>query len=296
MIQHTIHKVYRSQEGKHTFSLLIPSWNNLPYLKLCIESIRKHSHFKHQIIVLVNEGKDGTREWVEQQTDIDYVYAEKNLGICYGLNSCRSLVTTNYLVYINDDMYLLPDWDLAFKNEIQAIGHNYFMLSSTMIEPYETDNSCVIVQNYGDCLENFREKELIDEFESLKKNDWSGSTWPPLIVSLDMWDLVGGMSPEFSPGMYSDPDLSMKFWNAGVRYFKGVSKSRVYHFGSKSTGRVRKNKGRKRFIQKYGISARGFLHYYLKRGENFGGLLGEAQLPLTEQLLNKIKLLKYIFQ
>jgi len=296
MIHQTIKKVCRTNKEEQVFSLLIPSWNNLPYLKLCINSIMKHSRFQHQIIVLVNEGKDGTREWVEQQKDIDYVYAEENIGICYGLNACRSLIKTNYVVYINDDMYMLPGWDLAFKDEIQSIGHNNFMLSGTMIEPYDTGNSCVIIRNYGDRLENFREKALITEFESLKKTDWSGSTWPPLVVSLDMWDLVGGMSTEFSPGMYSDPDLSMKFWNAGVRYFKGVSKSRAYHFGSKSTGRVRKNEGRKRFIQKYGISPRSFLRYYLKRGENFGGFLGEAQLPLTEQLLNKIKLIKYIFQ
>ncbi len=54
--------------------------------------------------------------------------------------------------------------------------------------------------------------------------------------------------------------------------------------------------GRKRFIQRYGISAQSFLHHYLKQDKNFRGHLGEAQLPLAEQLLNKIKLLKYIFQ
>jgi glycosyltransferase involved in cell wall biosynthesis len=36
------------------FSILIPSWNNLAYLKICVESIRKNSMFAHQIIVHVN--------------------------------------------------------------------------------------------------------------------------------------------------------------------------------------------------------------------------------------------------
>jgi len=295
MIHQSIQKIYRAKKEELLFSLLIPSWNNLPYLKLCIDSIRKHSHFKHQIIVLINEGKDGSREWIEQQTDIDCIIAEENLGICYGLNVCRSLIETDYVVYINDDMYVLPDWDLALWDEVQSIGHGNFMLSSTMIEPFETGNPCVIVKNFGDSLENFQEKELLNEFRKLKKNDWSGSTWPPMIVPLNLWDMVGAMSPEFSPGMYSDPDLSMKLWNAGVRYFKGVSKSRVYHFGSKSTWRVRKNKGRQRFIQKYGMSARSFLKYYLKRGEDFTGPLPEVKLPLTEKLKNKIKLLEQLF-
>ena len=42
-------------------SILIPTWNNLPYLKLAVDSIRRHSACSHQIIVHVNDGSDGTR-------------------------------------------------------------------------------------------------------------------------------------------------------------------------------------------------------------------------------------------
>ena len=45
------------------------------------------------------------------------------------------------------------------------------------------------------------------------------------------------------PGTGSDPDLNMKLWNEGVRIFKGVGKSKVYHFGSIVTRKkFRKNK------------------------------------------------------
>ena len=81
----------------------------------------------------------------------------------------------------------------------------------------------------------------IQSYQTLVMNDWYGASWPPNVVSKKYWDLVGGYSEEFSPGMYSDPDFSMKMWNAGVRVFKGVGKSRVYHFMSKSTGKVVKN-------------------------------------------------------
>ena len=44
------------------FSILIPSWNNLDYLRLCVDSIRKNSAHAHQVIVHVNDGSDGTRD------------------------------------------------------------------------------------------------------------------------------------------------------------------------------------------------------------------------------------------
>ena len=48
------------------FSILIPTYNNLEYLKVCINSIRKNSKFSHQIIVHINEGTDGTLEYVKE--------------------------------------------------------------------------------------------------------------------------------------------------------------------------------------------------------------------------------------
>ena len=47
------------------FSILIPSYNNLNYLKLCIKSIVNNSKFNHQIIIHVNEGTDGTLDFLK---------------------------------------------------------------------------------------------------------------------------------------------------------------------------------------------------------------------------------------
>lgn len=288
----TIQKFDRTGNTSFSFSILIPSWNNRPYLQNCIESIRAHSSQQHQIIVLVNEGKDDTLAWLEQQGNIDYVHAAKNIGICFGLNICRSLIKGNYVVYANDDMYLLPDWDKHLLEEIDRIGHKQFMLSCTMIEPTETGNSCVVVKDFGNSLENFKKQELLNSYKSLTRSDWNGSTWPPNVMHIDLWDLVGGMSIEFSPGMYSDPDLSKKLWESGVRLFKGKGNSLVYHFGSKSTGRVKKNKGRTTFLSKWGISSGDFMKNFLRIGTTIDQPLQAPVSSGIHKVVQKIKRIK----
>ncbi len=282
----------RSASEKCTFSILLPTWNNLPYLQLCIRSIQTHSERSHQIIVIINEGTDGTLEWVQSQEDLDYIYSDKNLGICTGLNEAVALAQTDYLLYINDDMFVLPQWDKELYDTIQKIGHNKFMLSATMIEPVETGNPCVCVQDYGHSIETFQEERLLQEFSKIEKKDWNGSTWPPNVMHKSIWNLVGGMSEEFSPGMYSDPDLSMKFWQAGIRYFRGLGSSKVYHFGSRSTKRLKKNVGRNIFLKKWKITSSTFTKYYLHRGTSFSGPLKEVQLPLIVRLKNYLKYLQ----
>ena len=117
--------------GEPLFSILIPTWNNLPLLQLCVASIRKNSAFPHQIIVHVNEGNDGTLEWVKEH-QIDYTHSTENIGVCYALNAAAALATTDYIAYMNDDMYVCPDWDDYLYEEIKACQSEYFFFSSTL--------------------------------------------------------------------------------------------------------------------------------------------------------------------
>lgn len=271
------------------FSILIPSWNNLAYLKNCINAIEKNATFEHQIIVLLNEANDGSLEWVKAKEKIDYIHFEKNVGICTALNEGAKKVQNEFLIYLNDDMYVLPKWDFYLAEVIKHISHKNFMLSATMIEPRETGNKCVIVKNFGSAIEEFNEDALLKAYSALQKKDWNGSSWPPNIMALRIWNKIGGMSEAFSPGMYSDPDLSMKCWQYGIRHFQGVGKSLVYHFGSKSTNKIRANRGRKIFSTKWKISAHDFYKYYLKMGSDFCG-------PLPDYHLSFFLKLKYFFR
>jgi glycosyltransferase involved in cell wall biosynthesis len=256
------------------FSIIIPTWNNIEFLKLCVKSIQKNSHFKHQIILHINDGSDGSLIWAKE-SGIEYTHSLENVGICLAVNQAAILATHDYIVYMNDDMYVCPDWDKILFEEIQALDTDNFMLSSTMIEPAKTSNKCVIVSDYGSTIETFREEALLKEFAGLEKTDWNGSTWPPTIVSKKYWFLTGGYSIELSPGMSSDDDFSMKMWKTGCRIFKGVGKSRVYHFQTKSTSRIRKNNGRRQFLFKWGINQSTFHKYFIQRGTAYAGPLKE---------------------
>ena len=294
MIQYSKH-LFSENSNNRKFSIVIPSWNNLPYLKTCIESIQKNSTFPHQIIVHVNDGNDGTIEYLENQK-IDYTHSLQNIGICYALNAARCLVKTDYLLYMNDDMYVCPNWDKALDDEIKKIPHQLFFLSSTLIEPYESGNACVIAPfDFGRNLEDFKEKELLETYHLFPKVDWQGATWPPNILHIDTWDLIGGYSVEFSPGMYSDPDFSMKLWHAGVRLFKGVAASRVYHFGSKSTLRIKKNNGRKTFIKKWLMSPSTFNNFYLLRGKIYVGEVSNPEETFSFKMKRLTDWFKVIF-
>lgn len=252
------------------FSIIIPTWNNLDFVRLCVASIRKHSAYAHQVILHVNDGSDGTLEWAEAE-GLDHTHTPDNAGICTAVNLAAGLAKHDYIVYMNDDMYVCPEWDTYIVNAIKEAGTDCFMFSSTMIEPVGHNNPCVINQDFGKTIETFDEQGLIAAYDKIEKADWSGATWPPTIVHRKYWLITGGYSIELSPGVSSDDDFAMKMWFAGCRIFRGIGKSRVYHFQSKSTLRIKKNDGRKQFLMKWGINQSTFNKYFTRRGTPYIG-------------------------
>jgi GT2 family glycosyltransferase len=256
------------------FSIIIPTWNNLPFLQLCLESIRKNSAHPHQIIVHVNEGTDGTLAWIRKH-DIEHTHSPRNVGICYAMNEAAALSKYPYLYYLNDDMYCCPGWDTGLIRLIQRLSGQPFMLSSRCIEPPGGLSPCALPGNYGGNVNEFQEDALLRDFKVFRSADFYAGGAVPTLVAREWWDKVGGYSVEFSPGMNSDNDFAIKMWHAGCRIFVGSGDSIVYHFRSRSTTRARMNRGSRQFLDKWRISSRVFRHYYLRQG----GAVTQLVLP-----------------
>lgn len=262
------------------FSIVIPTWNNLPYLRLAVDSIRRHSAYAHEVLVHVNDGSDGSLQWVREH-GLHYTHTPHNIGICLAVNEAASHAAGRYIVYLNDDMVVCPGWDERLLRRIEVLPTDLFMVSGTMVEPRESGNACVVVRDFGDSVETFREADLLQALPGLARSDWAGATWPPTVVHRDWWFRVGGYSSEFSPGMSSDNDFAMKLWHAGCRHFIGVGDALVYHFQCKSTGKIVKNDGRRQFLAKWGLGQRTFDRHFLRRGAALPG--GDGAVPEVQE-------------
>ena len=265
------------------FSIIIPTFNNLPYLKICISSIKKNSKFEHEIIAHINDGEDGTEEYLINEK-VKYTITKYNAGICEGVNMAAKEATTAYILYAHDDFYFCPDWDEALLSEVKKITHNNFYLSGIMM------NNGPLKLDCGNKLENFNEKKLLENYKSINHYDFQGSTWAPHLIHKETWNAVGGFSEEFFPGTGSDPDLNMKLWNNGVRIFKGINDFKVYHFGSIVTRKYKNHptirtesgsKGSKIFLVKWGISIKFFKKFFLKSESKFDGPLDNPKKSLN---------------
>ena len=274
------------------FSIIIPTYNNLLYLQLCLKSLKKNSYRKHEIIIHVNDGSDGTLDFVKKKK-IKHTYSKINIGLCSGVNKAAKISKHEHILYAHDDMYFCPKWDKYLIDEIKKIKHNRFYVSGTMIE----SSGGHISYNCGKTIEKFNENKLLKNYDKLKFYDHQGTHFAPHLIERQMWEKIGGFSEEFNPGYSSDPDLNMKLWMEGVRIFKGLNKFRVYHFSSITTRKKNnliRNKGNFTFLLKWGFTINFFKKHYLKSKTKYTGPLNEPRkniLYFYDLFVCKIKLI-----
>ena len=141
---------------------LIKLINNLNYLKLCLISIKKNSLYDHEIIIHINEGSDGTIDFIKSN-EVIHTSSYQNIGLCSGVNLAAKKATNDYILYSHDDMYFCPGWDECLKQEILKINNNFFYLSATMIER----NSGHLQLDCGENYKDFDEKKLLNNLKNI---------------------------------------------------------------------------------------------------------------------------------
>ena len=110
------------------FSIIIPTLNNLEYLKICIKSINKNSMYKHEIIPHVNIGNDGTTEYLEKN-NIKFTHTTYNSGICKGMNLASKLINNDYIWF-----------------HLNSFPSSYVIMYSTLTDLHDSSlNNCLNV-------------------------------------------------------------------------------------------------------------------------------------------------------
>jgi len=259
------------------FSIIIPTFNNLTYLKFFLNSLKKNSLFNHEIILHINDGSDGTLDYA-LANNIKHTISKDNIGLCSSMNKAYSLCSFNYILYAHDDMFFCKDWDKFLIDEINKHNDNLFYLTGTNV----STRHGLINYDCGSSVENFDENKFSNFCASDTTENLQGSHWAPHLIHRELWNKIGGFSEDFNPGDGSDPDFCMKLWLANVRVFKSISKFKVYHFNSITTrnSKITLNNGTKQFLIKYGFSPRFFRKYYLRGSISIIPYLGKLTNPI----------------
>jgi glycosyltransferase involved in cell wall biosynthesis len=203
----------------------IPSKNNLRYLKLAIESIKKNSHYENEIFVYVDKDEDGAHQWLSDN-QIRHIVNESSecKGIGFAYDTLFKFAKNDLVVAFHADMVLGKSADI---NLIKHHNRGSVVCSTRIEPPLHPPGPEKIVQDFGMWPEDFKWKEFdqfVERQSILNKDKTTRSSFAPWLI--DRRDHLGH-DPAFL-SVFEDADLFRRFVLAGYQMVQSWD-SLVYH-------------------------------------------------------------------
>ena len=235
----------------------ISTYNNLPYLKLAVKSIRENSYYKDAPFIIHAENCiDGTDEWLKENSkkyNLEY-YIDKNdipLGIGGGMNFCADKVKTKFINFLHSDFYVSKNWDLKLLETHKKYENKVWVFSQRIQPNIFKENTragtlIVPINEFGGYYDDFNEEYFLEYAEALSNsNNFEinlGEGVSGLILKED-WDYIGGNDPLFAPASWDDKDIFLRSLLKNINLVLTTT-SVVWHFGARGSHRLEENEGK----------------------------------------------------
>jgi O-antigen biosynthesis protein len=239
-------------------SIVILTHNKLELTQGCISSIRKFTRpGSYEIIVVDNYSTDGTREWLEVQSDIKIILNDENLGFPKGCNQGMMAASGDAILLLNNDTLVTENWlDLLLSclyssEDIGAVGP-------------VTNNATY----YQAIPANYQGLDGLLKFAS-EYNRPDPEQWEQriklvgfcMLIKKKVVNEIGLLDERFTPGNYEDDDYSFRMVQAGYKLYlcKNVY---IHHFGSASFREAPEeyirllNRNEQKFEEKWGFNSK----------------------------------------
>lgn len=222
-------------------TFVIPSRNNLEFLQLAYDSIRR-LETKHEVLVLNDASTDGTKEWIEEQQDEDLIVhhnpGPERIGIVGMFDKGIEMARTDIIMAFHSDMVVCRDFD---KNILKHLERGKVVSATRVEPPLHPDGPEKILRNYGIEVEEFDMDVWLEQSEKLKEDRQTEGIFAPWCMYREDFLSIGGHDPLFAPQSKEDSDLFNRFVLNGYEIIQSWD-DLVYHFTSRGS-RFNKHSG-----------------------------------------------------
>lgn len=91
-----------------TVSIVVPTCNRLDRLRRCIRAVREHVTVPYTLIVVDGDSTDGTRDWLARQAGLQVILEAQREGAVRAFNKGFRAARGQYVMWLNDDAWVLP--------------------------------------------------------------------------------------------------------------------------------------------------------------------------------------------
>lgn len=213
-------------------SFVIPSRNNLKYLKQAVGSIQEHYGTQHDIVLLDDASTDGTWDWI-QSLEGDNIVKYRNEGperqghtILY--DKGVEISKTEVFSILHADMVVAPGY---VENLIKHLRHKTVVAATRVEPPLHPPGPEKFVRLFGTEPEEFKKEDFLQfvkENQITSKDQITNGIFAPWCMYKEDFQAIGGHDKLFAPMELEDSDIFNRMYLAGYNLVQSRD-SFTYH-------------------------------------------------------------------
>jgi GT2 family glycosyltransferase len=216
-------------------SVIIPHFNGKEILARCLKSLESTTYANYEIILVDNASTDDSIDFVRESYPAVRIQSNRsNRGYAGGCNDGLTIATGNYLVFLNNDTTVAPDWLTELvshcdgRNDIAACQPKILSISCRDYFDYAgAAGGLIDIFGYpfakGRILFTIEKDE--GQYDSGGDIFWASGT--AMFVRRDLFEKLGGFDEDFFAHM-EEIDLNWRLQLARYRVIS-VPSAVVYH-------------------------------------------------------------------
>jgi GT2 family glycosyltransferase len=219
---------------KPLVSIVVLNWNGAQFLEECIVSVMKTAYSPIEIIVVDNNSSDNSLEILQKYPAITIIQNDQNYGYAQGNNIGIARSHGTYVVTLNNDITVDPDW-LDAPVEMLQSNRSIGLVCCRQMSSYDhtkIDGLYHIIKPDLTFFPFGHNHHLHENPLYLKPGYVISVNGGSSIIRKSMFEQVGGFDARFF-AYFDETDLCMKTFLSGWRSYYSPE-SVVYHKGSLS--------------------------------------------------------------
>ena len=208
-------------------SIVILNFNRLDDLRACLDSIKRNTPERHEIIIVDNASTDGSLNYLRTVPDITLVENPTNVGCPPARNQAMTLTKGDYVVFLDNDTIVTSGWLTTFVRharrnpKIGLLGPRSNFVSGPQLVPQVP----------------YRDLQGLEVFSRAFAEQNRGRITPThrlvgfcTFIRRDVIDKIGAHDPQFGKFGFEDDDYT---WRAIIAGFQAaiVHDVFVHHTG-----------------------------------------------------------------
>lgn len=214
-------------------TIIIVNYNQKALLSSCIKSLEKINYPNFEIIIVDNGSKDGSVNYVKSIKRMKLIENEKNLGFAGGNNLALPLVEGKYILLLNNDTRVTPDFLSILVEEMEKDSGVGVVQPKIVFFDFKTLQAGGSFLTNTGFLYHFGFNQKVDDPEYNHKMEIFSANGACMLVRKSLVAKIELFDPDFF-NYFEESDFCWRVWLAGYKVIYNPQ-AVIFHKGSQTS-------------------------------------------------------------